>query len=79
VDLDCCKSSPRDRIEKLAVLGHVAICAQRHEIPERAIPLRATLDPVMRLKILERRTSDIAIRPAPAPASLSADIPAVPT
>jgi hypothetical protein len=41
-------------VEKLTVFGHVAIRAKRYEIPERVIPLRAPLDPVVHLEIFQR-------------------------
>jgi hypothetical protein len=42
-----------DGIEKLPVLSHVAIGAERHQIPQRIIALLASFDPVMDLEIFQ--------------------------
>ena len=42
-----------DRIEKLPMLSHVAVSAERHEIRERVVPLLAPLDPVVHLQVVE--------------------------
>lgn len=55
----------------LALPGQVVERAKRHQIREGIVPLLAPPDLVAHLQVFERSASDIATRPAPAPALFS--------